>query len=345
MLSEKEISELKGHLEKAQNPVFFYDNDADGLCSFLILRRFLGRGKGVVVRSYPDLGGSYVRKVKELGADYVFVLDKPVISREFVQKLDMMQVPFVWIDHHKMERDWQPEEFSQTWIYNSYKKNEGEPVTYTCFELTKRQEDLWIAVMGCIADHYMPSFAKEFGKKYPSFWGNVKEPFEAYYKTEIGKIALALNFGLKDSTSNIVRMQNFLISCRGPEEVFLESKANASFLKKYKEIKKKYEILLEKGREHVGEKMIFFEYSGSLSISSELANELSFLYPNKYILVVYRKGIFANLSIRGKDARRILQSVIKDMKNASGGGHERSVGARIMVEDLIRFKKAFEKKI
>ena len=49
MLTNKQIEEIKEHLEKAQNPLFFYDNDADGLCSFLLLRRYLGRGKGVGV--------------------------------------------------------------------------------------------------------------------------------------------------------------------------------------------------------------------------------------------------------------------------------------------------------
>ena len=47
MLSEKQMQELKEHLDRAQNPLFFFDNDADGLCSFLLLARYIGRGKGV----------------------------------------------------------------------------------------------------------------------------------------------------------------------------------------------------------------------------------------------------------------------------------------------------------
>ena len=103
MLAKKQLDELKEHLEKAQNPIFYYDNDADGLCSFLILRRAFGKGYGVAVRSYPSLDGSYARKAKELGADYVFVLDKPVISPEFLKEIDEMQLPLVWADHHKQE--------------------------------------------------------------------------------------------------------------------------------------------------------------------------------------------------------------------------------------------------
>jgi single-stranded DNA-specific DHH superfamily exonuclease len=39
MLNDKQIDEIREHLEKAQNPLFFFDNDDDGLCSFLLLQR------------------------------------------------------------------------------------------------------------------------------------------------------------------------------------------------------------------------------------------------------------------------------------------------------------------
>jgi len=76
MLTEKQVIEIKEHLEKAQNPLFFFDNDQDGLCSFLLLQRYIGRGKGIPVRSFPDLDASYFRKIGELNADYIFILDK-----------------------------------------------------------------------------------------------------------------------------------------------------------------------------------------------------------------------------------------------------------------------------
>ena len=44
MLTKKQINEIREHLEKAQNPLFFFDNDPDGLCSFLLLQRYIGRG-------------------------------------------------------------------------------------------------------------------------------------------------------------------------------------------------------------------------------------------------------------------------------------------------------------
>ena len=100
MLTEKQISEIKEHLEKAQNPIFYYDNDCDGLCSFLLLRRFLDRGKGVAVRRFPDLDAQYAKKARELNADYVFILDKPTVEKGFFEEIERLNLPVVWIDHH-----------------------------------------------------------------------------------------------------------------------------------------------------------------------------------------------------------------------------------------------------
>ena len=36
MLTKKQIEEIRTFAEKAENPLFFYDDDPDGLCSFLI---------------------------------------------------------------------------------------------------------------------------------------------------------------------------------------------------------------------------------------------------------------------------------------------------------------------
>ena len=37
MLSDEKISKLKELLNNSQNPLFLFDNDTDGLCSFLLL--------------------------------------------------------------------------------------------------------------------------------------------------------------------------------------------------------------------------------------------------------------------------------------------------------------------
>ena len=97
MLNDEEITKLRGLLESAQNPLFFFDNDADGLCSFLIFQRSLGRGKGVPIKSYPSLSNQYLRKVDELHPDAVFILDKAEVSTEFIDGVIERNLPIVWV--------------------------------------------------------------------------------------------------------------------------------------------------------------------------------------------------------------------------------------------------------
>jgi single-stranded DNA-specific DHH superfamily exonuclease len=345
MLTSKQILEIKEHLDNAKNPIFYYDNDADGLCSFVLLRKYIDRGKGVAVRSFPDLDIGYARKAIELKSDYVFVLDKPILGKGFLERISEIGLPVVWIDHHDVPAGDYEKDFDNLYVYNPARtEKECEPVTYLCYKITNRKEDIWLGVIGCIADHYLPDYAKDFGDKYPEFWGDVKEPFDAYYGTGIGEIAVALNFGLKDSITHVVKLQNYLISCVGPEDVFQESNDNYFFRKKYQDIKKKYEALLEKAEKCADGMLLFFEYGGELSISADLANQLSHSFPDKYVIVVYKKGAVANLSLRGKNIKKILLRVMEKVEG-TGGGHEHAVGAQLKVEDLGKFKSVFQREI
>lgn len=348
MLTEEQIIEIREHLEKAQNPLFYFDNDADGLGSFLLLRRIIGRGKGIAVRGYPDLNGQYARRAQELNADYVFVLDCPIISEDFLEAINRLSLPVVWIDHHDLEVEEYHKKFQNLYVYNPAKneKKSFEPTSYLCYKIADKKEDMWIALAGCISDHYLPEFAEDFAKDYPDYWANnINEPFDAYYGTEIGRIAQAFNSGLKDSTTHVIQMQNYLISCKNPVEVFQENSRSGNFIKKYGEVRKKLDELMEKASKTKRGKMVFFEYAGNMSISSELANELLHAHPEKYIMVVYKKGAIANISIRGKNVKKMLEKVLKNFKDGTGGGHEDAVGARIKVEDLKEFRKLMEEEI
>lgn len=349
MLTKKQIEEIREHLERAQNPIFYFDNDCDGLCSYVLLRKFIGRGYGVAIKSYPALDASYARKAQELKADYVFVLDKPVISEGFGEEIAGMGLPFIWIDHHD-EKDNLSAKFDNVHAYNPARNNgkdkSTEPVAYLSYQIAGRKEDMWVSMIGCIADCFMPDFADEFAKRYPEYWGKkVEKPFDVLYTTEIGNIALGLNFGLKDSPSNIVYLQNFLIECKNPSDVFSEVVGNKNFRKKHSEIKKRYDSLMEKAQKNTSGKLIFFEYGGETSMSSDLSNALSYFYSGKYIAVAYRKAGVYNVSMRGKGIKKILLDVLKEFKDATGGGHEDAVGAVVKKDDLDKFKELLEKEI
>lgn len=343
MLTKEQINEIREHLEKAQNPLFFFDNDNDGLASFLLLQRYVKRGKGIAIRSFPELNVNYYRRVQELKPDYVFILDKPLVSKEFLEKVKQDNIPIVWIDHHQVE----PLNDPDIYQYNTYLTNKTtEPVAYLCYQITNNKQDLWLAVIGCISDALVPDFYKEFYEKYPELGlKNPKSAFELLYNSEIGRISRILDFSLKDTITNVVHMQKFMMKAKGPMDVLEENTNTKQIHKQFKTLNSKYQLQIEKARKQKKDKMLYFQYSGQYSLSSNIANQLKYEFPGKAIIVVFIKEDIANLSLRGKDIREITLKAIKDIPGATGGGHEEATGAKMNVAYLPKFKKKIEELI
>jgi len=343
MLTKAQVEEIKEHLDKSQNPLFFFDNDVDGLCSFLLLQRYIGRGKGVPIKSFPEMTADYFRKINELNADYIFILDKPIISNEFFEKVEEVNIPIVWIDHHDTDKEKIPK-FVNYYnpLFNKSKNN--EPVTALCYQITNNKKDLWLAIVGCIADNFIPNFYSDFEKKYSELAIKSDNAFGIFYKSQIGKISQILSFALKDRTSNVISMLRFLMKVKTPYEVLEKNNKNHTMHERFNQINNRHQKLLKKAKEKVkdSDKFLFFQYGGDLSMSSDLANELIYSFPNKIIVVIYLKGIKANISARGKGVRKIILEAIKNLEGARGGGHENAVGAQVKIEDIEIFKKNLE---
>jgi single-stranded DNA-specific DHH superfamily exonuclease len=345
MLTDIQIEEIREHLNNAQNPVFFFDNDQDGLCSFLLLQKYIGRGKGFPIKTSPALTKDYFRKVEEFNSDYIFILDKPEVAEDFVREVEKKNIPIIWIDHHDTPKEKIPEYIT---YYNPLigENKTNEPVTYICYQITKRKEDLWLAVVGCISDNLVPDFYKEFMKDFPDLCIDETDAFNIFYGSDIGKIARILGFGLKDKISNVIAMIKFLISCKTPYDFLEENNRSKAVHKRFHEVDKKYQKILDKAKKYVvskNQKIIFFKYAGNTSMSSDIANGLKYAFPDKIIVVVYTKGFKANISGRGKDIKKIILRAIEGLENSTGGGHENAVGAQIRKEDIVEFEKRIKK--
>jgi len=340
MLTKKQISQIKEHLNKAQNPLFFFHNDPDGLCSFLLLQRYIGRGKGIPVKTSPELTVEYFRKVNELNPDYIFILDQPEVSKEFFAEVNKINLPIVWIDHHEINKKKIPKYIN---YYNPVfnRKKTNEPVTYLCYQISKKKEDLWIGVIGSISDKFFPDFYSEFQKNFPDLALDSKDAFEIYYNSEIGEIAKIMNFGLKDRTTNVINMLKFLVLTKSPYDVLEKNSKNYLMHKRSNELYDIYKKIIEKAENQAKNsgKIFFFKYGGNISMSADISNRLKYLFPEKIIVVMRVSGSKINISIRGKKIRDKILNVIKELKDATGGGHEDAVGAGIRVEDLEKFKE------
>ncbi len=337
MIKKKEIEVLREHLIRAQNPLFYFDNDQDGLCSYLLLRRFYKKGNGVPVKTSP-LGKEYLRRIDEFNPDYIFVLDQPTVSEEFFEDVHKRNLPLVWIDHHEGTQEKIPEWVEYFNPVLSSKKN--EPVTKVCYEITKRKDDVWILIAGCIADKFLPKEYKTFLKLYPDLGVESNDPFKVYYSSGIGQISRMFGTGLKDRTTLVMKMIRFLINTKNPYEVLEEKNETLSFHYRFNVINSKLDDLIEKAKKKSGsENIIFFKYAGDTSMSADVANKLSYLYPKKIIVVAYLKGSRINLSLRGKDVKALVGRATAGMKFVTFGGHNDAIGAQMDETQLDEFEK------
>jgi len=337
MISSSKLQEIRDHLEASQNPLFFYDNDVDGLCAFLILQRAIGRGKGVAIKSFPDLKEQYVRKVEELNPDAIFILDKAELSKEFVEAVEEKGIPMIWIDHHETKT---PKEIiDKTSYYNSHPSS--EPTTYIAQKVFNKKEDLWLAVIGCIGDVYMPDFAKDFEEISPELFNSKISAFDALNSTEIGKMVRMLNFGLMDSITNVVKLIKYLFKAKNAYDLLEENQYTKQFHKRYTQLNEFFNKQVEKAESQLDTKsqIIFFTYSGNTSMSSEIANRLSYNHQDKLIVVAFKRPEKANISIRGKNALEITKKAIEDIEGATGGGHVEATGAMVPLDDFEKFKE------
>jgi len=342
MLTKPELAKIKELLEESQNPLFFFDNDVDGLCSFLILRRALERGKGVAIKSFPELNKEYSRKVSELDPDCVFILDKPRVDRDFINSIAEKGIPIIWIDHHEVQVE--QEILDKLTYFNSFPTS--EPVTYLCYNIFNKKEDMWLAMIGCIGDVYMPKFAKEFSEQYPDLFNSKLSAFDSLYMTEVGKIVKMLNFGLKDTTTNVLNLIRHLINIKNIQDITEENKFTKQLHYRFNHLNKIYEKLLTKAEKNASNsKLLFFSYSGEISLSSEISNELYFKHKKKLIAVAFRKQDRANISIRGENAKKITLKAIKNIEGAGGGGHEQACGVQVPIDKLNEFRENLEKEL
>ena len=152
--------------------------------------------------------------------------------------------------------------------------------------------------------------------------------YDTYFKTREGRGCI----------DEVIPVKNF-------EDVLEENKKNQSFHYRYKTLKSKYQHLLSKAVliGNSGNRVLFFKYSGDLSISRDLANELSYRFSDKIIVVIYTRGLKANISMRGENVKGLLSKAIDGFENARGGGHKNAVGGQIQVKDIEEFREKLEK--
>ncbi|MFC1801502.1 DHH family phosphoesterase [Nanoarchaeota archaeon] len=338
MLTKKEVKQLREELETATRPLFIFDDDPDGLCSFLLFYRFIREGKGVIKKSTPKISMAFVRKVEEYKPDKVFVLDVPIVEQDFI---DAIKEPIIWVDHHgPYDR--------HGLLYFNPRKHDAQiyyPVTKICYDVV--QQDLWIAMCGCIGDWFVPDFKDEFCEKYPKLLDKKEtEPGKILFETRLGKLVKVFSFNLKGKASEVMKAVKVLTRIEDPEEILSETTPQGKFImKRFKRVNSYYEDLKKQAKARLNKsKILLFPYTErQWSLSRDLATELVHEHPDKIVIVGRVKGGEMKCSIRSREA--ILPPIVeKSLRGLEGygGGHDYACGAVIKEEDFDQFIKNFK---
>ena len=333
MLTENEIMFLQEELKTAKNPLFYYDNDPDGLCAFLLLYKINREGRGIIVNSAPKVDMKLFHKVTENNPDKIFVLDLSEIEQEFI---DNAKRPIIWIDHH------QPMKLKNVHYYNPRIKDPEAyiPTTVMAYQVNQKPEDLWIATIGCLSDYCMPKYIDEFAKKYPHLMPKKKDLDTIIFNSPLGNLVRIFFFLLKGKTSEVKKCVTILSRINSPDEILNQETPAGKFLyQRFEKFNKKYEVLFKEATKKVGrEKLLIFYYDQEkLSFTSDLANELSSKYPKKAILIYRRKSGEMKCSLRARfDIASVLAKALEGI-DGYGGGHPNACGAVIKEEDWDQF--------
>lgn len=344
MIKPKQISFVKEQLATAKNPLFFFDDDPDGLCSFLILYRINREGRGVVVKTAPKITELFLRKVNEHNPDKIFILDVPIVEQGFI---DAAKKPIFWLDHH------QPLERQNIHYFNP-RLNQPDiyfPTSGIAYQVSQNPEDLWLAMAGCVSDYHLPDFKNEFLKKYPDLIKEKSTIEEAIYKEPIGKLARILFFLLKGNTSEVNKCIKILTRVKSPYEILNQQTSQGKYLyKRFENVNNRYQPLLQLAKKQAQKTkgpLLLFTYSEQTwSFTAELAGELLYLFPDKIVIIARKKSGEMKCSIRSKKIpiSLILEKALVGIEGY-GGGHELACGAAIKEHDWQQFLINFEREL
>ena len=341
MLSEKEIKQIKYELDTCKRPIFFFHDDQDGLASFLLFYRYVKEGKGIVLKAKPNLTEQHAKKVEEYGADKVFVLDIAMVEQDFIDKA---KVPVIWIDHHPaVQRE-------NVKYFNPRTKDENIniPAAYLCHQVV--QEDMWIAMVGCLGDWYLPDFIDEFRAKYPDLIPEkYKTAREILFETKMSILNKVFSFNLKGGTTEVLKSMKVMIKIESPYEILEESTPKGKLIyKKYQKINKVYDELKERLlKQKTDKKVKVFKYSEDrLSLTKDLSNELIYMFPESIVILGREKSGEMRCSIRAMNInlKPIVEKALVGVEGY-GGGHEHACGCAVKVHDFEKFISNIEEQI
>lgn len=330
MIEEKKLQEIRDALENAQNPVVFFDDDPDGLVSYLLLKRKYERCYGVPLKVSMRDDSLFHTITADMKPDLVVILDRAEVSQEAI---DGMNTTIVWLDHHP------PMDRKGVKYYNPRLKDPSDrsPTSYWAYKVVK--QDLWLALIGIFADWYIPEFLNE--SEHKELFEGADTPPKVLFETKYGILVKCIGFALKGKTTDVKKIIEKFLKIKDPYEI-LEQKTpeGKAIYKHYEKINQEYELILNGAIESAtkDEVLVYVYPSDKNSFTGAISNELIYKFPDKLIVIAREKDGSLRVSLRSSSIviNKILPIALDGVKGY-GGGHEYACGANIDKHDFDKF--------
>lgn len=338
-ISEEQLQSFRKSIDSAKRILVFFDDDTDGLASYLQVHAYKGDAIGVAVRAVPELREDYLRKVEEHHPDLILVFDMAKISKEFLEKV---QVPLIWVDHHE------PQAHGNALYLNPRLEDDADnrPTSYWIYQTLR--SSLWLATIGCIADWFWPEFIGEFQAQYPELLPvSIQTAPEALFNSKVGMLVQVFIFNLKGTVSDMNKSIRTLAKIKTPLEILNQSsKEGKSLYERYSKYRKDYERLLHSAPVPDEPFVVFLYENHDNAYSSEISNELMYRYQDKVFLIGRKAGDEVRGSLRAMklDVWTPLQTALKGIEGY-GGGHKNACGLCVKQKDFDRFLDALRNAI
>ncbi|MDD3263490.1 MAG: DHHA1 domain-containing protein [Candidatus Nanoarchaeia archaeon] len=323
---ENIIKQIKKEFKQIKNPYIFFDNDADGFCSFYQIAKYFDTFSFTMVKDRPLIDERFSYKLDETSFDAIIILDIAKVDESFLKKYSGYKI--IWIDHHPQS---EIKSRNNLIILNSTDFKKDYPTSMLVYKIFKKEK--LAMIIGCISDWYIDRTIKSSIKKLQldQLINKKETPGEILFDSSLGEKILFLNFSLK---SNVTSFKRYILELLEINLLNLDTEENP-FFKKAKRIYDKYYAICNY-KPLINDDLYYLKYYEDVSVSTEVSNFLLVKYPKKKIIIVARDAIDKiSMSLRSNGHVNLteLMSYVFSQMNGFGGGHNNASGCSIAKDD------------
>ena len=329
MLTKQEIQLLHKTITTSARPLVFFDDDADGLASYLLIQDTNAEAHGIRAARGPQLTHHFIGFVRRTHPDTVLIIDKPLVDEEFFRQVT---TPTLWLDHHDPQAYQQHKQHAHIQYLNpaSNDSEDHRPTSYWIQQAL--QGPIWIAAAGVTAD-WDSSLLDAFRKEYPKLAPKTNDIQEALYDSKLGDIIRILNFCMKGSTQEIDECIQALTHIKTPQELLNATSTHAKHVQKHvKPILKEYHKQLEQASQGESKQGVYTYVFEDIqtSLVTNVANELNTKIEEDILIIGRDDGTRINFSMRSTHTplNKMLEEALAHVEGY-GGGHENACGGSI----------------